>query len=110
MERKTFKWHPKFESRKNFKPAISRQSFDEGYEQRLTSGFNWRKYEWSLVFEGGYPLIQEIEDFLYEHGGKDSFNWISPDKKLYLIVCEGFNVTRGQGSATLTATFRQVFE
>ncbi|MDE9568828.1 phage tail protein [Xenorhabdus bovienii] len=110
MERKTFKWHPKFDSRKNFKPTISKQSFDEGYEQRLTSGFNWRKLEWSLVFEGGYSFIAEIEDFLYEHGGKDSFNWVSPDKKNYTIVCEDFNVVRHEGAATLSATFRQVFE
>ncbi|MCU6236762.1 phage tail protein [Morganella morganii] len=110
MKKRLFKWHPKFQSRKTFKPAINKQVFDDGYEMRMTSGFNWRRFEWSLTFEGARELITEIEDFLFEHGGKDSFKWISPDKKEYTIVCEDFSVGRDNGSNNLTATFRQVFE
>ncbi|MEI9600097.1 phage tail protein (plasmid) [Moellerella wisconsensis] len=110
MERKTFKWHPKFESRKNFKTNVDKQVFDDGYEQRYSSGFNWRKLEWSLVFEGSYALIDEIDNFLFEHGGKNSFKWVSPDKKSYIIVCDEFNVVKNQGTKILTASFRQVFE
>lgn len=110
MEKKRFKWHPKFESRKNFKPTISKQVFDDGYEQRLTSGFNWRRYEWSLMFENTRKELKEIEDFLFSHGGKDSFKWLTPDGDEVIVVCEEYNTIRKEGHSSLSATFRQVFE
>lgn len=110
MEKQQFIWHPKFESKKNFKSTVSKQAFDDGYELRLSSGFNWRKYEWNLVFENTRNEIKKIEDFLFKHGGKDSFKWLSPDGDEVVVVCEDYNTTRKEGMSSLSATFRQVFE
>nr|WP_181374654.1 phage tail protein [Pectobacterium carotovorum]AKG47478.1 Phage-related protein [Pectobacterium carotovorum] len=110
MEKKRFTWHPKFESRKNFKPSVSEQSFDDGYELRISSGFNWRKFEWSVVYEGSRSEVKKIDNFLFEHGGKDSFKWLSPDGDDVLVVCKEYNTSRAEGVTTLSATFRQVFE
>ncbi|CAQ86510.1 MULTISPECIES: phage tail protein [Photorhabdus] len=110
MSRKAFTWHPKFDSQKEMTPSVTMLSFGEGYEQRVTTGLNWRRQSWSLEFEGSWNEVRQIEDFLYDRGGIESFNWTSPEKDNFVVVCDKYQVKRGRGVSTLTATFRQVFE
>ena len=54
--------------------------------------------------------MQEIDDFLYARGGVESFNWTSPNGQKVVVVSDSHKVKSSRGYATLTTTFRQVFE
>ncbi|HDC4314686.1 MULTISPECIES: phage tail protein [Enterobacteriaceae] len=110
MSRTTFTWFPLFDSEKEMKPEVTRLAFNEGYEQRVTSGLNWRKSSWDLQFQGTRAEMQEIDDFLYARGGVESFNWTSPNGQKVVVVSDSHKVKSSRGYATLTTTFRQVFE
>lgn len=110
MSRKTFTWFPLFESEKEFKPEVTRLAFNEGYEQRVATGLNWRKSSWDLEFQGSRAEMKEIDDFLYARGGVEAFDWTSPDGQKVVVVSDSHKVKNSRGYATLTTTFRQVFE
>lgn len=110
MSRKTFTWYPLFDSEKDVTPDVTRLAFGEGYEQRVTTGLNWRKASWDLEFQGTREEVQEIDDFLFARGGVESFNWTAPNGQKVIVVCDTHRVRNSRGHATLTTVFRQVFE
>ncbi|MCJ8600987.1 phage tail protein [Klebsiella pneumoniae] len=111
MAREKFTWHPKFESTSNMKPTVSKLSFGDGYEHRQAQGLNWRKREHTLSFQAEESVILDIDAFLWARGGVESFDWVSPDKKAQVVVCETWSIQRQEGAiCTLNATFRQVYE
>lgn len=111
MARKRFIWHPTFDSQIEVKPSITKLAFGDGYEHRQAEGLNWRRRNYSLTFQGAEAEMQEIDAFLWERGGVESFDWVTPDRKTLIVVCDSWNYRRSEGAiTTLTATFRQVFE
>lgn len=111
MAREKFEWHPKFESTGNVKPNVTKLAFSDGYEHRQAQGLNWRKREHSLSFQATEAEILEIDAFLWARGGVEAFDWVAPDRKEQIVVCDTWSIQRQEGAiCTLNATFRQVYE
>lgn len=111
MARQRFTWHPKFDSTNSAKPSVNKLAFGDGYEHRQAQGLNWRKREFALTFQGAETEILAIDQFLWDRGGVESFDWTSPDRREVIVVCDNWNLQRAEGAiCSLTATFRQVYE
>lgn len=104
---------PAYGAEKTSSPNVRIARFGSGYEQRTTFGINQNPKEWSLT----WPNITEtdadtIENFLNARGGVESFDWTPPDEGTsYKWVCSEWSKSIPYNNrATITATFRQVFE
>jgi len=95
-------------------PILRRVQFGDGYEQRLRFGLNQNPKEWSLTWNNITEANADtIETFLNARADDgESFDWTPPDESTaYKWVCESWQKTiHYVGRATITATFRQVFE
>ena len=106
---------PTYGSQKSSQPKVKKIQFGDGYEQRLLYGIpgHMNPKEWSLTWEVSETDADTIESFL-DARAEDaaSFDWTPPDETTsYKWVCEQWTkripfVNR----ATITATFREVFE
>jgi phage-related protein len=87
--------------------------FGDGYSQRVSFGINQVQESWNLRFDNrDLETIEDIEEFLIEHRGVDSFDWTPPNEltaKKY--ICKTWSVTDNKPLLkSLSATFEQVFE
>lgn len=110
MERQTFNWYPDFESEKTVKPKVGILQFGDDYEQRQGVGLNRIKEEWSVTFTRPHEVINQIDDFLTDKHGVESFWWTNPRGKQIIVVCDSHSVKRYRGHHILTAIFRQIYE
>jgi len=101
-------------AQKNSRPKMRMTQFGDGYEQRTTFGLNQNPKEWSLTWQNITEANADtIEAFLDARAADGtSFDWTPPDSATsYKWVCQQWDKTIPYtGRATITATFRQVFE
>ena len=101
-------------AQKSSKPKMRMTQFGDGYEQRTTFGLNQNPKEWSLTWQNITEANADtIETFLDARAADGaSFDWTPPDTATsYKWVCQQWDKTIPYtGRATITATFRQVFE
>jgi len=101
-------------AQKSSKPVVRTTQFGDGYEQRTRFGLNQNPKEWSLTWqnitEANADTIEAFLDARAADGA--SFDWTPPDTATsYKWVCQQWDKTIPYtGRATITATFRQVFE
>ena len=101
-------------AQKTSRPKMRMTQFGDGYEQRTTFGLNQNPKEWSLTWqnitEANADTIEAFLDARAADGA--SFDWTPPDSATsYKWVCQQWDKTIPYtGRATITATFRQVFE
>jgi len=95
-------------------PQVRSVQFGDGYEQRLSFGINQNPKQWSLTWtnitEANADTIEAFLDARAADGA--SFDWTPPDTATsYKWICQSWSkVIPYVNRATITATFRQVFE
>lgn len=106
---------PTYGATKNSQPKIHSVNFGDGYEQRITYGIpaQMNPKTWSLRWEVSEADADTIETFL-DARAEDaaSFDWSPPDETAtYKWVCTEWSKSIPYlNRATITASFRQVFE
>jgi phage-related protein len=105
---------PSYGAQKTSAPKLQVVSFGDGYEQRVSFGINQNPKQWSLTWnnitEANSDTIETFLDARAADGA--SFDWTPPaEATSYKWVCAEWDKTiTYTGRATITATFRQVFE
>ena len=101
-------------AQQNSAPKVRTVQYGDGYEQRLTYGaINNDPKSWSLNWANITEANADtITAFLEARGGKESFTWTPPDSSTaYNWVCSTWTKSIPyNGRASISATFRQVFE
>lgn len=110
----TFTWTADYGYSRQTRPVVRKVQFGDGYEQRLAFGLNTKPQVYSLTFSNRDNSESDaIEQFLFDRGGVESFDWTPPQGGgLIKVVCDepwertpvAYNLN------TIQATFRQVFE
>ena len=100
-------------SNKQTETRVLEANFGDGYSQRAADGINnvidvW-SLEWVALDSTNY---QEIETFLRDRGGWDSFDFTPPGESTSKkFVCKQWNTSHhGNNLYSISATFRQVFD
>ena len=104
---------PSYGAAKSSEPKVNAVQFGSGYEQRVVFGINQNPKVWDLSWNNITEANADtIEAFLDARGGQESFDWTPPaESTSYKWVCQQWNKQINYtGRATITATFRQVFE
>lgn len=104
---------PSYGAQKSSSPVTRIAKFGDGYEQRTTFGINQNPKQWDLTWNNiSEANADTIETFLNARAGAESFDWTPPDESTsYKWVCEQWSKTIPYNNrATISATFRQVFE
>jgi len=104
---------PTYGAQKTSRPKIRSVQFGDGYEQRLSFGLNQNPKEWALTWNVSETDADTIETFLDARAADAaSFDWTPLDEGTsYKWVCLEWNKSIPYlNRATITATFRQVFE
>jgi len=104
---------PSYGASKASQPIVNSVQFGSGYEQRVVFGINQNPKVWDLTWNNITEANSDtIENFLDARAGQESFDWTPPDEATsYKWVCPQWNKQINYtGRATITATFRQVFE
>lgn len=105
---------PSYGAQKTSAPKLQVIGFGDGYEQRVSFGINQNPKQWSLTWnnitEANSDTIETFLDARAADGA--SFDWTPPaEATSYKWVCAEWDKTINYtGRATITATFRQVFE
>lgn len=105
---------PAYGAQKTSRPRIRVAQFGDGYEQRTSFGINQNAKEWSLTWnnitEANADTIEAFLDARAADGA--SFDWTPPaEATSYKWVCtEWDKQINYTGRATISATFRQVYE
>ena len=103
-------------AQKTSRPKVRTVQFGDGYEQRVMYGVpsHMSPKEWSLTWQNITEANADtIETFLDARAADGaSFDWTPPDEATaYKWVCAEWSKTIPYNNrATITATFRQVFE
>lgn len=105
---------PSYGASKQSQPKTRVVKFGDGYENRLRFGLNQDAKVWNVTFDNRTEADADtIEAFLDARGADGaSFDWTPPGSSTpYKWVCDSWNKTIPYvGRATITATFREVFE
>jgi phage-related protein len=104
---------PAYGASKSSAPKVRKTQFGDGYEQRITFGLNQNPKTWDLTWQNITEANSDtIETFLDARAADGaSFDWTPPGESSAKWVCETWQKTIPYtGRATITATFRQVFE
>jgi phage-related protein len=105
---------PSYGAEKKSQPKLQVISFGDGYEQRVSFGINQNPKVWSLswvnITEANSDTIEAFLDARAADGAY--FDWQPPDQATSSKwVCPEWNKSISYtGRATITATFREVFE
>jgi phage-related protein len=105
---------PAYGAQKTSEPTVRTTRFADGYEQRIRFGLHQNPKRWSLTWqnitEANADTIETFLDARADDGA--SFDWTPPgEATAYKWVCDQWDKTIPYtGRATITATFRQVFE
>lgn len=107
----TFTYKPDYAARKQMRPRVKKFQFGDGYQQRSTDGLNTKLEKWSVQFKRIPDTIDDIDDFLFNAGGVEAFNWETPEGVTKTFTCGEWEVTEDSpGWKTLTAMFEEVPE
>lgn len=104
---------PAYGANKSSAPKLRKTQFGDGYEQRIRFGLNQNPKTWDLTWQNITEANSDtIEAFLDARAADGaSFDWTPPGDAAGKWVCETWQKTIPYtGRATITATFRQVFE
>jgi len=104
---------PTYGAQKTSRPVVRTVQFGDGYQQRLTYGLNQNPKSWSLTWEVSETDADTIETFLNARAVDNaSFDWTPLDEATaYKWICPEWNKSIPYNNrATVTATFKQVFE
>ena len=103
---------PTYGAQKSSAPNVRTARFGDSYEQRTTFGLNQNPKIWDLTWNVSETDADTIETFLDARAGVESFDWTPlGESTAYKWVCEQWNKSIPYlNRATITATFRQVFE
>lgn len=105
---------PSYGAQRTSEPKIKEVQFGDGYEQRVTFGLNQSPAVWDLTWENITKVnANTIDSFLSARAVDGaSFAWMPPEEaESYKWVCKTWKKTIPYiGRATISATFRQVFE
>lgn len=95
--------------------TISSQ-FGDGYSQAAANGINNKSQSWTIKIKGhldgacaGGEDVTGAYDFLDDHGGWRSFEWITPLGYTGLFCCNSYGIQKDGKVATLSASFFEVF-
>ena len=105
--------NPTYGAAKRSAPTNRVVKFGDGYEQVLRFGLNQNPKVWTLTFEVSETDSDTIETFLDARADDgDAFDWSPPDESdTYKWRCDQWSKSIPYlNRATITATFRQVFE
>lgn len=111
---KTFNYRSRYGAEGEFEPVIREVRFGDGYRQVSGDGINSENESWPLTFSGPWHFINQIVNFLQEHGGYRAFQWRNPLFKLGLYTAGRYTVaptfSNAQGrNYTLTVTFTRAY-
>jgi len=106
---------PRYGAQKTSRPNTRTVQFGDGYQQRLLYGIpsHMNPKEWNLTWEVSETDADTIETFLNARAEDSaSFDWTPLDEATaYKWICPEWSKTIPYNNrATITATFRQVFE
>ena len=106
---------PRYGAQKTSRPRTRTVQFGDGYEQRLLYGIpsHMNPKEWNLTWEVSETDADTIETFLNARAeDAASFDWTPLDETTsYKWICPEWSKTIPYNNrATISATFRQVFE
>ena len=106
---------PRYGAQKTSRPNTRTVQFGDGYQQRLLYGIpsHMNPKEWNLTWEVSETDADTIETFLNARAEDSaSFDWTPLDETTsYKWICPEWSKTIPYNNrATITATFRQVFE
>jgi phage-related protein len=104
---------PTYGAQKTSAPTNRVVKFGDGYEQVLRFGLNQNPKTWSLTWEVSEADADTIEAFLDARAADgDAFDWTPLDTTTsYKWRCDQWSKTIPYlNRATITATFRQVYE
>jgi len=104
---------PTYGAQKSSAPNFRIARFGDGYEQRTTFGLNQNPKQWDLTWNVSETDADTIETFLDARAADGApFEWTPLSESTeYKWVCEQWNKSIPYlNRATITATFRQVFE
>jgi phage-related protein len=104
---------PTYGAQKSSAPNFRIARFGDGYEQRTTFGLNQNPKQWDLTWNVSETDADTIETFLDARAADGaSFEWTPLGESTeYKWVCEQWSKSIPYlNRATITATFRQVFE
>ena len=89
---------------------LLKQSFGDGYEQRIVDGINSKKEDYSVAFNNRTPAeINGIADYLDAIVPENFTVYI--DEDVTEAYCEEYEIKHNHtGSYSLTATFKRVYE
>lgn len=104
-----FKWEELIESSTSRKPRTRVVQFGDGYAQRSKDGINNDLRSHTLKFKDADSVINDIDQFLEDRAGVESFYYSYKGQPLRLYVCEEWSrVDLDFQSSEISATFREV--
>ncbi len=111
----TFSWVEDFDNSADaIQPRVTKVNFGDGYEQRFASGINAVDRSVPVTFtQRDSAEWKAIVAFLKARAGIEAFLWTPAlEDDAITVVCDGpiGTIKNKGGRATITATFRQVFE
>ncbi|KFK98134.1 phage tail protein [Serratia sp. Ag1] len=110
MAIKTFTFPARVNATGDVQFRLRKAQFGDGYSQVAGDGINPVTRSWEVSFAGKLKKIMPVIQFLEEHQGTKSFQWVPPLGDLGLYRCDGFKpVALGAGNYSLTATFTEAF-
>lgn len=111
-EIETFHWRVKVSSPGTETQTILKAQFGDGYAQRAGVGINTTSGAWDISITAVKKTIDDIHEFLIDHGGWRAFLWAPRlgDPGLYVAEDEIRIMDHGNRVFTLSTTFRQTFK
>lgn len=108
----TFSFTPTYGIQKSSAPNVRIAQFGSGYSQRSTFGINQNPKSYSLTFQVSETVADEIELFLDQRGGVESFTFTPPgESSSGKYICREWSKSIPYlDRATIQATFVEVFE
>ena len=104
---------PSYNAAKSSSPTPKVVQLGDGYMQRVNFGLNQNAKEWRLKWVVSEADADKIEIFLDARASDNiSFDWTPPGSSTaYKWICPSWNKSIPYlNRATITATFKQVFE
>ena len=108
----TFTWVPDYSAKLTMKPRVRSVQFGDGYMQRSADGINTNPRAPALQFSNRTDSEADaIIAFLDSRGGVESFDYTPPGGAAGKYICQEYDRTQvSYNVATVTASFKQVFE
>ena len=105
-----FTWCPAFGVNVSKQPRVKKAQFGDGYAQRAADGINTQPRSYNVQFNANSGKVEDIDQFLSDRAGIESFTWTPFDGIEGTFICEAWNLSRtGPTAGTLSATFMEVY-